>query len=382
MFRKRVSFSSHAPDLPLLGVVLGLLVFGLLLVYDSSAPTAGESPFHYLVLQCVWVLVGLGVFFFFYQLDYHWWKRLSFPLFLLAIGLLGLVLLPTPLSSEIRGSSRWLTIPVSLPLLGESLSFQPSELAKLALILYLAALLSGKKAARFLPFLVVTGIPATLIFLEPDFGTTIMTFSLGALVFFFAGGSLALILPLGLAVVGGVLALAWLDPVRVRRLTAFLNPEADPFGSGYQILQLLIALGSGGMLGLGVGQSRQKYDFIPAIQTDAIFAIIGEEFGFVGAVLVVGLFAFLIYRGFRIAQAAPDDFGRIVAAGITSWVALQTLMNLGAVTGLMPLKGISLPLISYGGSGLVVSLAALGILLNISRHTVEKRSLRLKRRRS
>lgn len=371
--------SSHVPDVPLLGGVLGLLIFGLLLVYDSSAPTSGSSPYHYLILQSVWVLVGLVVFFVLSRLDYRFWKKVSFPLFGLAVMLLVLVLLPTPLSGEIRGSSRWLTFPVNLPLVGESLSFQPSELAKLALILYLAALFSTRKAARVLPFLLATGLISGLIFLEPDFGTTIATFLLGAAVFFFAGGAFHLLLPLGLAVIGGILALAWSDPVRARRITAFLNPGADPLNAGYQITQILIALGSGGVLGLGIGQSRQKYDFIPDVQTDAIFAVIGEEFGFVGAAIVVSLFAFLVYRGFKIARAAPDEFGRIAAAGITSWIGLQALMNLGAVTGLLPLKGISLPLVSYGGSGLVVSLAALGILLNISKHTVVRSSLRRRR---
>lgn len=381
MFGKRVRFSPslHAPDLPLLGVILGLLGFGLLLVYDSSAATAADGPYHYLILQSVWVLIGLTAFLTLGRIDYRFWKKLSFPLFCLAVALLVLVLLPTPLSGEIRGSSRWLTFPVNLPLVGESLSFQPSELAKLALILYLASLFSVKKTARFFSFLIPTLMVSGLIFLEPDYGTTAVIFLLGLAVFFFAGGPLKLILPLVIAVGGGIGALAWLDPVRLRRLLAFLNPEADPLGAGYQITQILIALGSGGIFGLGVGQSRQKYDFIPDIQTDAIFAVVGEEFGFVGAAMVVALFAFLVYRGMRIARAAPDDFGRIVAAGITSWIGLQTLVNLGVATGLIPFTGIPLPLISYGGSSLVLSLVALGILLNISRQTVEVSRLRRNR---
>ncbi len=377
MFKRKHRSSLHLPDLPLLGVVLGLLTFGLVLVYDSSAPSSSTfigSQYHFLLLQAAWVLLGLLGMLFFYRLDYHFLRRVSLPLFCLALFLLVLVLLPTPISGEIRGSRRWLSLPVSLPFLGESISFQPSEFAKLALILYLASLFSAKKkAVRFLSFLVPTALVFALVLVEPDLGTAAATLVLGAATFFFAGGSFLGALLLTLAAAGGLLVLALSDPARASRITAFLNPGADPLNASYQIQQILIALGSGGLLGLGIGQSRQKYDFIPDVQTDAIFAVIGEELGFLGAFVVVALFGFLIYRGFRIARSAPDDFGRIVAAGVTAWIGIQALMNLGAMTSLIPLKGISLPLISYGGSGLLVLLAALGIVLNVSRQTVERR---------
>jgi len=378
MLKKKSRFSSlHTPDIPLLVGVLALLIFGLVLVYDSSAPSSSISAgnqYHFLELQLVWVVLGLVAMFIFYRLDYHPLRRISLPLFLIAIALLVLVVLPTPFSGVIRGSKRWLSFPISLPFLGESANFQPSEFVKLALILYLASLFSAnKKVARFLSFLVPTALVVGLEVLEPDLGTAAATLALGVATFFFAEGSFVAALFLTLASAVGLVVVALSDPARAQRITSFLNPGTDVLSAGYQIQQILIALGSGGLFGLGIGQSRQKYSFIPDIQTDAIFAVIGEEFGFVGALAVIALFAFIIYRGLRIAQSAPDGFGKIIAGGITSWVGIQALMNLGAMTGLIPLKGISLPLISYGGSSLVVLLAAFGILLNVSRQTVVRR---------
>jgi len=384
--KRKVRFSSyHAPDAPLIGGLLFLLAFGVLMVYDSSVVASLDlfgGQYHYALRQIIWVVISIVVALFFYFFDYRKLKKLALPLFLFTIVLLILVLLPTPVSLAVRGSKSWLALPFDIPLIGD-IRFQPSELAKFSLILYLSALFSGRlkkirakvkdERPRFLKFLLPTGILVGLIALEPDNGALLIVGLLGVASFFFAGASffqLLLLIP-GVLASGAVLAISSsniLDRIRV-----FLNPQADTLGVGYQINQILIALGSGGLFGLGIGESRQKYGYIPDISTDAIFAVIGEEFGFIGVLVVILLFGFVIYRGFLIARNAPDEFGRVLAASITFWFGLQVLINLGAMTNLIPLTGVTLPLISYGGSSLFVFLFAFGILLNISRQTVRRR---------
>lgn len=369
----------HAPDVPLVGALLALLLFGVLMVYDSSVVVSFDlfgGQYRYLILQAIWAVLGLAVLLFFFFLDYRYLKRFALPFYILALVLLGLVLLPTPFTDPTFGAQRWFSFPSDLPLFGE-LNFQPSEFAKLALVLYLAVLFSERetgppKKVGVLKFLIPTSIVVGLILAEPDFGTGVSVALIGLTVFFLAGGSLLQLLLLSplVAVLGVAFVLS--APYRLQRILTFLNPSADLRGAGYQINQILIALGSGGLFGLGIGESRQKYGYIPSVSTDAVFAVIGEEFGFFGAVLVILLFAFIVYRGLEIARKAPDKFGEIVAAGITSWFGIQTIINLSSVSGLLPLTGIPLPLISYGGSSLVVLLAAFGILLNISRQTVGK----------
>ncbi|GMR18951.1 MAG: stage V sporulation protein E [Patescibacteria group bacterium] len=393
MIRRKTKFSSwHAPDVALIGILLILLAFGALMVYDSSAAVSADlsgGQYSLVLLQLVWVVIGLAAMGFFYFLDYHRLRKLAFPFFALTIVLLVLALLPTPLSGEVRGAKSWLSIPFNFPFLGK-VGIQPSELSKLALVIYLAALFtrqrgskSSEERPRLWSFLIPTGLVLGLILLEPDLGTAVVVGALGFSIFFLAGGALwqtLLLIPIGLA--GGA-ALVLADPSRLDRIKAFLDPNADPLGIRYQIRQILIALGSGGIFGLGVGESRQKFGWIPDVSTDAIFAIVGEEFGFAGASAVIILFALVVIRSFTVARDAPDDFGRVLAASIGAWVALQVLVNLGAVTGLIPLTGIPLPLISYGGSSLVVLLASFGVLLNVSRQT--KRGARsrggMKRRR-
>lgn len=384
MIKKKRRFSSwHEPDTSLVGALLLLLAFGVLMVYDSSVVASLDllgGQYHYLYLQLIWVVVGLLAASFFFTLDYRHLRKLALPFYLLTITFLGLVLLPTPFSEIVRGARRWFSLPFELPFLG-TINFQPSEFAKLALILYLAALFTGKKKRSpvvrrgrgFLAFFLPTAVAVGLILVEPDLGTAMVVAALGLLVFFFAGAPLwEIFLLLPLVAVGGVV-LVLTNPYRIGRLLSFLNPLGDPLGVSYQINQIIIALGSGGLFGLGIGESRQKYGYIPDVSTDAVFAVIGEEFGFVGTVAVIALFTFVLYRGFRIAREAPDDFGRLIAAGVTSWIGLQVLINLGAMTGLIPLTGMPLPLISYGGSSLVVLLASFGVLLNISRQTTRRR---------
>lgn len=383
---RKIRFSSyHAPDTLLIGGLLALLAFGVLMVYDSSVVTSLNlfgGQYHYALRQLIWVVFGVAAALFLYFFDYHKLKKFALPLLLLTTVLLVLVLLPTPVSLEVRGSKSWLAFPVNLPVL-EDISVQPSELAKLSLVLYLSALFSGKakkvrgrqkiKAPRLLDFLLPTAVVAGLILLEPDVGTLVIVALLGVSAFFFAGASFWQLLVLVPGVLGGGAALALTSSSIMNRIKAFLNPEADVLGIGYQINQILIALGSGGILGIGIGESRQKYGYIPDISTDAVFAVVGEEFGFIGALVVISLFAFVVYRGFLIAKSAPDAFGRILAASITSWLGIQVLINLGGMTNLVPLTGVPLPFISYGGSSLIVMLSAFGILLNISKQTTRTR---------
>lgn len=346
------------------------------MVYDASVVASLEifgGQYHYLILQAIWVLLGAipAVFFFFF--DYKKLRFLALPLFLFTVISLFFVLLPTSFNPEILGARRWIFLNPApmpeIPLLSR-LRFQPSELAKLSLILWLTVLFIRRKKfglRLLLPSLLLVAIP---VLLEPDFGTAAIITGIGAAVYFVAGGSirqLVLAVPFLLAAAG---ALILTSPYRAERLLTYLYPSlADPQKAGYQIRQILIALGSGGLFGLGIGEGRQKYAYLPGVNTDSIFAVVGEEFGFVGAVALILLLFLVIYRGFRVAQHASDQFGRVTAAGISVWFALQTLVNLGAMVGLVPLTGVTLPLISYGGSSLVVTMAALGILLNISKQT-------------
>jgi len=351
------------------------------MVYDSSVVVSlglFGGQYHFLLLQLTWVVLGLGIALPFFFLDYHRLRRIALPLFLLVLFLLGLILLPLPFGGITSEANRWFTFPLELPLLG-SLSFQPSELSKLALVLYLATLFSWKERrlpgrVGLLSFLIPTAVVVGLIVAEPNFGTGVVVAAVGSVVFFLAGGSLLQLFLLLPPALGGLVALALAAPYRVQRIFTLLNPSADPLGAGYQINQILIALGSGGLFGLGIGESRQKFGYIPEVSTDAVFAVIGEEFGLLGTLFVLSLFAFIVYRGFEVARNAPDDFGKILAGGIISWFGIQTIVNLAAITGIFPLTGITLPFISYGGSSLVVLLIALGILLNISRQTVASAS--------
>ncbi|HKB26891.1 MAG TPA: putative lipid II flippase FtsW, partial [Methylomirabilota bacterium] len=280
-------------------------------------------------------------------------------------ALLVLVLVP-PIGQAINGTRRWIRLgPVS---------FQPAELAKLALVVYLAAFLAKKREGLrdfrqgLLPPLAVAGALAALVLAQPDLGNclTLLALTFGLL---YLAGVRPVHLGLVLAPAVPLLALAiWVAPYRLRRITAFVDPWADPRGSGFQIIQSWLAFGNGGILGEGIGGSKQKLFYLPESHTDFIFAIIGEELGFVGAAAIVGLFVVLVWRGLRIGLRAPDPFGAYLALGITVLIATQTLVNLGVVTGLLPTKGLPLPFISFGGSALLVTMLSTGVLLNISQH--------------
>lgn len=360
------SVNPHNFDYLLIITVAALLLIGLIMIYSATFALGfqlHDEPSYYFVRQLLWMGIGLLSMIIFARVEYHTWRRFSIPVMVLTLILMVLVLF---VGDEQFGAQRWLL----------NGSIQPSELSKLAIIIYIADWLSAKGKQiqdvnyGLVPFAILLGLITGLIILQRDLSTAILVAATAMAMFFVAGGSLWQI-AISIFGGGGVLALLIItSSYRVARVTAFLDPlNSDPLGDGYQIRQILIALGSGGVTGLGLGASRQKFGYIPASHTDGIFAIIGEEIGFIGCVLVIGLFAFLAYRGFKIALAAPDTFGLILAAGVTCSLVIQAIVNIGVVTSTFPFTGIPLPFISFGGSSLIVSMASIGVLLSVSRRT-------------
>ncbi len=359
------------PDVGLLLSAAALLCLGTVMVLSSSFVTAGveyHDPYYWFKRQLAWIVVGLIGFVICLRVDYWQWKRFA-PLILGGTLVLLVAVLIPGVGRNVNGSQRWLGF--------GSLVFQPSELAKLTMVIYVSAWLSdrtprqvGSFARGALPVLALVGLAAGLILKEPDLGTAaalaatafVLLYVVGVPVSQF-GVILSLAVPaLALAIFGSA--------YRRQRFLAFLDPSSpqNRLNSGYHILQGLYALGSGGLFGVGLGQSRQKYFYLPEEHTDFIFAVLGEELGFIGGVLVLALFGVLVWRGYRAAAAAPDMFGTLLGAGLTTMLAVQAIVNIGVVTGVLPITGIPLPMISYGGSSLVFTMAGIGILANLSRH--------------
>jgi cell division protein FtsW len=304
------------------------------------------------------------------RVDYRYLRFVSVPFYVFAIGLLVLVFVPS-LNVVVGGSARWLKLPL-LPAL------HPAEFAKLALIVYLAHWFAkrGTRIKGFwsgtIPFLVILGPVIALVFKEPDLGTTIVIGLAAVTMFFLAGGRIAHLAAMGVVALGAVIAVG-LHDYQLTRIRTWLDPWSDPLRTGFHTIQGLLALGLGGLLGAGLGESRLAGGlFLPNASNDYIFAIIGEEFGLIGAGLVILLFVALAYSGIRVSLRAPDTFGALLAAGITAWLCIQAFINIGVVVALIPVTGITLPFISAGGSSLTISLAAVGILLSISRETIER----------
>lgn len=330
------------------------------MVFEASVVDAFQQfgdQLHYARLQFRWSIIGLIGMVILGLIPFDWLKKYALPFFVVSLVMLFLVILPG-VGTRVGGASRWINLGF--------FNLQPSELAKLAIILYFAALF--EKVPKFIPFIGSLGLIAGLVMLQPDLGTTIVISAVSLVMFFLAGGPLLSVFGIMAAGLTAGLVLIMSSSYRRARLFTFLDPEADPLGASYHIRQVIIALGSGGLLGTGIGRSLQKYRYLPEATTDSIFAVIGEETGFVGGMVIVGLFFIFAFRGFRIAQRVDDQFMKLTAAGITLMIVLQAYLNLAAMTALVPLTGITLPFISYGGSSLVISLAAVGILLNISRY--------------
>jgi cell division protein FtsW len=357
----------HKFDYLLLLAVAALLIIGLLMIYSATFALGYqlyEQPNYYLLRQLMWMAVGGVVMLAMARLEYHTWRRFSIPMMAVTMLLLGVVLV---IGDVKFGGQRWLL----------NGSIQPSELSKLAIIIYIADWLSSKGEQirkityGLIPFAILLGVITGLIVLEQNLSTAILIALTALAMFFIAGGNLWQILASCLLGGGTFALLITRSSYRLARMNAFLDPlNSDPLGDGYQIRQVLIALGSGGLTGLGLGASRQKFGYIPASHTDGIFAILGEELGLLGCWVVLGLFGFLAYRGFRIAMAAPDSFGRVLASGVTCSLIFQAIVNVGVVTASLPFTGVTLPFISFGGSSLVVSMASAGLLLAVSRRTL------------
>jgi cell division protein FtsW len=357
------------PDFCLFGLVVALVSVGVVMVYSASAIVAADrfhDPFFFLKKQLFWAIAGFACLWAAMRIDYRRLEVVVTPLLILSFALLVLVLVP-PFGQEINGTRRWFR--------SGPVSFQPVELAKFALVVYLASFLTRRQdevksfAHGLLPVLVVAGFMAGLTVLQPDLGNSLALIILALGLAYLAGARPWHMIAIGAAALPVVAVLVAMKPYRWRRMVAFMNPWDDPQGSGFQIIQSFLALGSGGWFGLGLGESKQKLFYLPEPYTDFIFAVIGEELGLAGAAGIVVLFALVIWRGLRIGLRAPDAFGSYLALGLTLMLATQTLVNLGVVTGALPTKGLPLPFISFGGSALLMTMFSTGVLLNISQHT-------------
>lgn len=354
------------PDYLLLWVIIALLIVGVLMVYSSShvwSEYKFNDTFFYLKRQLLFAGVGVVAMFIFMFIPYNTWKTYSKIILIICFALLILVLIPG--IGLIRGGAQsWIGI--------GAFSIQPSEFMKLGLIIFLANMLStGQKyitsfSKGFFPSLLLVFTAFGLIMLQPDLGTGMVLVLTCVIMIFVAGAKISHFM--GLAIIGvlGLVGLIASAPYRIDRITAFLNPWEDPLGDGFQIIQSLYAIGPGGLMGTGLGNSLQKYFYLPEPQNDFIFAIVGEELGFIGGTFVILLFLLLLWRGIKVSLEAPDLFGKLLALGIVSMLAVQAMINISVVIGLIPVTGITLPFLSYGGSSLTLTLCSVGILLNIS----------------
>jgi cell division protein FtsW len=355
------------PDTWLFAATIGLALFGVVMVYSASAVLAQSEhhgSFYYVIKQAIWTLIGLAAMLIAMQVDYHRLRdrRVVYGLLTLTVFML-LAVFAFP---AINGARRWIKF--------QGFSVQPSEISKLALAIFLAYFLEKRLGEErefwrtFIPCGVVTAVLAGLIVVEPDFGTSMMLAVTFVIVIYTAGARLshlAMAAAPAFVIAAGLLIFV---PWRMARLVSFWDPWADPQKSGFQVVQSLIAVGSGGTNGLGFAQGKQKMMFLPFAHSDFIFAVIGEELGLLGTLTVLSAFALFLWRGIRISFMAPDRFGRLLAIGIVTGIVAQALFNMSVVLSMVPTKGIPLPFISYGGSSLVPTLAAVGILLNISQH--------------
>ncbi|OQA04880.1 MAG: Lipid II flippase FtsW [bacterium ADurb.Bin400] len=351
------------PDYLLSLIVFALVAFGLIAIYSVSKYYSWEVTNEvtdklFLRKQLVWSVLGLVAWAVFQSFDYRHWQKHSASMFFITIGLISLPI--------IFGGRHWVNIWGG--------QFQPSELGKLTFIIYLAGWFASKKEnlkevrKMFPAFLLVMAALCFMMIWQGDLGTLTIYVAIATAIFVAAGSSLSHLFLAGSFSMLMVYLAVKLEPYRLERITTFLNPDQNLLGSGYHIRNALIAVGSGGLWGLGFGQSRQKFLYLPEAHTDSIFAIVAEELGFVRTALILIAFAFIAIRGFKIAANAPDTFSRLLATGITVWITFQAIINVGAMLSMMPLTGVPLPFVSYGGSSMIFLLAAVGILINISKH--------------
>jgi cell division protein FtsW len=357
-------------DKILLIAIFSLVIFGLIMIFSASVVLSLDNfgvPYYYFYHQLFYgIIPGLILWGIIQHIDYRRWEKFAPIIFLIALLLLFAVLIPG-IGQTQKGAARWIYI--------GSFNFQPAEIAKLALALYLAAWLASKGekiksfSEGFVPFVAIVGMLAFLIINQPDIGTLGVISLMALTIFFLARCRLSHFFLLIVSGISFLFIMIKIAPYRLARLTVFLNPGADPQGIGYQINQALLAIGSGGLWGAGLGHSKQKFLYLPEPIGDSIYAIIAEELGLLGSVFLLALFLTVGIRGMLIAKRTPDLFGKLLAGGITAWIVFQALINMAAITSLIPLTGVPLPFISYGSTALVVVLSASGILLNISKKT-------------
>lgn len=367
--RRASALSSHSADYVFIGYASAIILFGLLVL--SSAGVAVGIDRHadaYFFIKRQLLLgffPGIIAFLIMSKINYSVWRTYALPIFVSAILLLILVFIPGVGSNNNTFAKSWIVF--------GNFSFQPIEIAKLGVIMYLAAVLASigsslKEAHGFISILGVAGIPLILIALQPDTGGMFILGSLIILMLFFARAKLTHLLVVFLLGIVAFGVMIFATPYRAERFTTFLHPELDPEGKGYQINQAFLAIGTGGWFGLGFGHSRQKFQYLPEVQADSIFAVAAEELGFVSMIICIGVYTLLFFRGAKIAEQAPDEFGRLLVLGIMSWFGVQALMNIGAMVGLLPLTGVPLPFISHGGTALMIGMASLGVVVNVSKH--------------
>lgn len=361
MKRKVIDF-----DISLGVAALVLSALGLLFIYDASSYSAeiqlGDA-FHYVKTQGIALFLGLILMFAIVFVDTEKIKKSAIYIYIVCLILLGLVFVPV-LGVESYGAKRWLNLGF--------FTIQPSEYAKFGMVIFLAKLMADKGTDTFLKMLLmflVGGIVAVLLLLEPNMSITICVLLVTVIMIFVGGTKIKHLIALGVPLLGAGIALILAEPYRVRRLFAFVDPWASPLDEGYQLIQSYYALGSGGLFGVGIGNSRQKYLFLPFAESDFILSVIGEETGLIGILLLVAIFLFIVIKGFLIAKRAKDRFSCYVATGISAVIAVQTALNIAVVCGAVPPTGLPLPFISAGGSSLVAYLVAVGILMNISRQS-------------
>lgn len=366
MAKIRLKKQTKSLDRRLLYLILTLTSLGLIAVADASAPQALSvfgDKFYFVKQQAVWGGLGVVLMLVVSRLNPSFWEKIATPLFFLSIILLALVLIPG-VGSQALGARRWIILgPISI---------QPSEIVKLTLAIYLAKVAAKRKSS--LAFFIPLALTSALVMMQPDLGTTLVILSLGLSQIFVAGVNIFHFFAfMGISGIVGFLFTVASDYRKARILT-FLARSEDPLGRDYHIRQVLLALGSGGLFGVGLGQSRQKFLFLPEAATDSVFAIIAEEVGFIGALVLVGLFAFFIFRALKISGGASDKFSQILGVGIVAWIGGQAILNMGSMVALIPLTGVPLPFFSYGGSALTMILIACGILLSISRHSTHEKN--------
>ena len=368
----QVGGTSHAPDYSLITITLVLLLFGLLMLMSASSVTSyqkfGSSYYLFWHQIISGFLPGIIIFYICSKIDFKLWKKFAFLMLVFSILLLLTVFIPGLGSSLGTGSRSWINI--------FGFSIQPSEIVKLTFLIYLASWLDSRGAEKvkdlhhgLMPFLILLVVISGLMLLQPDIGTLSIIFVIALISFYVGGGDLRHIISiLGGAFVTFFIAIK-VAPYRLARLTTFLNPGSDPQGVGYHLNQALIAVGSGRWLGVGLGHSRQKYGYLPEVAGDSIFPVIAEELGFILCFIYIALIFILVYQGLIVAKKSKTYYGRVLATGIIVWIGFQSFINIASMMGLLPMTGVPLPFLSYGGTAMIMNLAAMGILVNISRYT-------------